>query len=50
MIHADGLTLGTSVHENSNTDQSNNRWAAIIETTSGSLRVSMESRMNERTG
>ena len=41
---------GTSVDEDGNTDQIENLWSAIIETTSGSIHGSMESRINQRTG
>lgn len=49
MIHAKAFTLGLPVDEDGNTDESKNHWAIIIETSSRSFRVSMESRANKRT-
>ena len=50
MIHADAFILGLSVDEDGNTDESKNYWAIIIETSSISFCVNMESRANKRTG
>lgn len=49
-IHTDGFTLGEAVDEDGPTDESRNHWAMIFETSIGSVRVSMESRANIRTG
>ncbi|KAK9442221.1 hypothetical protein VB005_03279 [Metarhizium brunneum] len=49
-VHADGFTLGIYPHEEGNFDESKNHWALIFETDSGYIRLSMESRMNRRTG
>ena len=45
MIHADGFTLGTIVDKDSNNDQSKIYWPGTIEIPSGSVRVSMKSRI-----
>lgn len=49
-VHADGFTLGIYADEEGNFDKSKNHWALIFETDSGYIRLSMESRMNRRTG
>ncbi|KAM3496939.1 hypothetical protein MY10362_009693 [Beauveria mimosiformis] len=48
-IHADGFTLGLSMDED-NPDTSKNHWAIILETPGKNIRLSMESRENNRTG
>lgn len=49
MIHADGFTLGLSVDEDY-PDTSKNHWAIILDTPGNNIRLSMESRKNNRTG
>ncbi|KAM3438070.1 hypothetical protein NHJ13734_004343 [Beauveria thailandica] len=48
-IHADGFTLGLSMDED-NPDTSKNHWAIILETRGKNIRLSMESRENNKTG
>lgn len=50
VIHTHGFTMEPLVEEDGNTEESKNHWAMIIETSSGSFRVSMESRANKKTG
>ncbi|KID94277.1 hypothetical protein MAJ_09773, partial [Metarhizium majus ARSEF 297] len=49
-VHADGFTLGLFPDKEGNCDVSKNHWALIFETDSKYIRLSMESRMNRRTG
>lgn len=50
MIHADVFTLDILVDQDRNTVEDKNHLTAIIKTTSRSLRVSMKSRTNKKTG
>lgn len=50
MIHTDAFTLGLPVYKDGNIDESKNHLAIIIETSSISFCVNMESRANKRTG
>ncbi|KAH0591920.1 hypothetical protein MHUMG1_10365 [Metarhizium humberi] len=49
-VHADGFTLGIYADKEGNFDESKNHWALIFQRDSNYIRLSMESRMNRRTG